>query len=422
MNPIFKRVTAALGAGAFGQVSNIAMQLFSLPIFLHYWSIEKYGLWLVFTAIPGYISMADVGMVQASGNKMTMEVSRSNNTKAQEVFHSAIVFMTITCAMVAILSAGILILLPERISFGVSEKFTVFALVLSVMIALFGGLSESLFKATNRYATGTMLGNLSRLTEWGGWIAGLALTGTFIGVACTGLAVRTACTVILIFLSNNNSYGIKWGVRLASSTEIRATIKPALSFMTFPLSSALSFQGITLLAAFFFGTAQVVVFNTYRTLARSAVQITGVFSNALSAEFAKLYSQPSREAIKEIYKKAERIGFSISIAFGAGLFIFSPTILELWTHNRVPLQWDLLALLIIYAVIGGAWHVPRVLLTSTNHHIELSKWVALTAALSFVLAYIFGENIGITGLGLAMLVSEGALALICLRLTRSFLN
>ena len=66
MNPLLSRIMAAMGAGMLGQGVNIAIQLLSLPVFLHWWDLSQYGQWLMLSAMPAYLSMADVGMVSTA--------------------------------------------------------------------------------------------------------------------------------------------------------------------------------------------------------------------------------------------------------------------------------------------------------------------------------------------------------------------
>ena len=75
---MLRRIAFGFGANAFGQIVNIVIQLFSLPLFLLYWDMSTYGSWLMISAAPSYVSMADVGMVHAAGNNMTMAMGRSD--------------------------------------------------------------------------------------------------------------------------------------------------------------------------------------------------------------------------------------------------------------------------------------------------------------------------------------------------------
>src|SRR3990167_9295719 len=104
MNPLIRRIVAALGANAFGQATNIVIQLASLPLFLHQWNMSTYGTWLMLSAMPAYLSMADVGMVSTAGNRMTMAMGNGQVAQANAVFQSALVFMLLACSGFAVLS------------------------------------------------------------------------------------------------------------------------------------------------------------------------------------------------------------------------------------------------------------------------------------------------------------------------------
>ena len=141
------------------------------------------------------------------------------------------------------------------------------ALFCKVLLSLFGGLPEQIFRAT-----GTMLGNLR--------YAWLDLISQFFRCRDLLLLAHAAGTGVSIWLAQRGDHGILWGTKLASKDEIKAMIRPAVSFMAFPLANALSLQGITLLTGALTGTAAVALFNTYRTIARVAVQLTAMLSHA----------------------------------------------------------------------------------------------------------------------------------------------
>ena len=69
------------------------IQVASLPLFLLHWDANRYGTWLMLSAVPTYLLMADVGMVATAGNRMTMEMARGRAEHANRIFHSATVFM-----------------------------------------------------------------------------------------------------------------------------------------------------------------------------------------------------------------------------------------------------------------------------------------------------------------------------------------
>ena len=399
-----------MGAGAFGQAVSILIQLASLPAFLLCWDTHRYGTWLILSAIPAYLSMADVGMVATAGNLMTMAVARGDLVKANRVFHCASVFMALVSSLVAVLSG--LVLVSGVTGMPSEQTFALWLLLLTVMVTLFTGLCEALFKASGRYAQGLMWGNVLRLAEWGGALLGLWLTGSFTSVAAGGLIARVCGLLWVMYRASRAADGLNWGWRYANLDGVRAMIKPALSFMAFPLSNALTFQGGTLLVGYLIGPAAVTVFNTARTVSRLAVQLTAIFAHALWAEFSRMYGSADMHALRQVYVHAIRMGIVSSAALSGLLYVLAPWLLRVWTHGRIPFVADLVGILLIYAAVAGMWHVPRVLLMASNQHISLANWALVSATVMLMLSYILGVRWGMTGIALAMLVSEVVIALI----------
>lgn len=411
-----------MGAGAFGQAVVIVIQIFSLPLFLKQWDTATYGTWLLLSAMPSYLAMTDLGMVATAGNRMTMALGHGDKVEANRLFHSAFMFVLAMTGGAVLLSVPVALFAPFDSLQSADQRMAICLLILGVLVAQFGGLSDAIFRATGRFAQAVMLGNMLRLLEWGGMMAGLYMAGTFTAVALGGLLVRVACTAVLVGVSAQGSHGLTWHWRHASMDEIKSLFKPALSFMVFPLSSALSLQGITLLVGHFFGPAVVAIFNSYRTIARVAVQATSILSNAVWGEFSFLFGKGGTQAVRPIYRRSLMLGAAGSVALSLILYFAAPLLLDVWSHGQIPFQaWPMLILL-GYAAIAGTWHVPRVLLLSTNQHIGLAQWSLVGAVVAMGAAYLLQGPLGIEGVCLAMLASELLMAVVCLKLARDFLR
>lgn len=411
-----------MGAGAFGQAVVIVIQIFSLPLFLKQWDTATYGTWLLLSAMPSYLAMTDLGMVATAGNRMTMALGHGDKVEANRLFHSAFMFVLAMTGGAVLLSVPVALFAPFDSLQSADQRMAICLLILGVLVAQFGGLSDAIFRATGRFAQAVMLGNVLRLLEWGGMMAGLYMAGTFTAVALGGLLVRVACTAVLVGVSAQGSHGLTWHWHHASMDEIKSLFKPALSFMVFPLSSALSLQGITLLVGHFFGPAVVAIFNSYRTIARVAVQATSILSNAVWGEFSFLFGKGGTEAVRPIYRRSLMLGAAGSVALSVILYFAAPLLLDVWSHGQIPFQaWPMLILL-GYAAIAGTWHVPRVLLLSTNQHIGLAQWSLVGAVVAMGAAYLMQGPLGIEGVCLAMLASELLMAVVCLKLARDFLR
>jgi O-antigen/teichoic acid export membrane protein len=422
MNGSARRIVAGMGANTIGQVVTIGIQLASLPLFLRYWDISRYGLWLMISAVPSYFSMADAGMVAAAGNEMTMAVARGDIATANRVFQTALIFMLGTCGLLALVGLPAALIVPWSLIVDSDRRIALCALILGVLLSLFGGLSEAIFRATGRYALGTSLSNCVRLAEWCGWVVGLVFYGSFASVALCGLVVRVLGLATTIAWSCKGQHGLQWRFRSARWVEMRAMLRPALSFMAFPLANALSFQGMTILTGVILGTSAVAVFNTYRTLARVVVQVTSVFSHALWTEFSHRFGKRGAEAIKRMYRRSALVGVRLALGLSLFLYLVGPLLLRLWTHGAIPLKSSLMLLMLIYAAVAAAWHVPRVLLLSTNEHNALAGWSLCAAVVSLLLTAVLCPVWKLDGAAVAMLVSEAGIALICAFLVQSLLK
>lgn len=410
---MLRRIISGFGANAFGQMVSIVIQLLSLPLFLLYWDTSTYGAWLILSAVPAYLSMADAGMVSAAGNKMTMAMGRSDTAEANRVFQSAFLFMAVVCSALAVLVTPLALLSPLPWSVSLDERVALAALFYQVLLALFGGLSEAVFRATGRYATGAMLSESVRLAEWGGSALGLILFHSFAGVALCGLLVRLAGTGFSVLFAKRGGHGILWGTHFAQKKEIEIMIRPAVSFLAFPLANAFSFQGVTLVVGALFGTATVTLFTSYRTIARIAVQLTGMFSHALWPEFGRLFGHGGAPAVEKLFQHSAVLGALQAFGLSVVLYFVSPWLLHLWTHGRIEFVPNLMIWMLTYAAISGLWHVPRTVLLSTNQHIGLAGWSLAAGGLSVALAFVFGRSWQIEGVAAAMLISECFIAGVC---------
>jgi O-antigen/teichoic acid export membrane protein len=125
---MMRRIISGFGANAFGQVIGIIIQFLSLPLFLLYWDASTYGSWLVLSAVPTYLSLADVGMVSASSNKIIIALGRSDSAEANRVFQSVQLFMIIVCGSFALLVTPVALFAPLPWSLSLDKRIALVAL------------------------------------------------------------------------------------------------------------------------------------------------------------------------------------------------------------------------------------------------------------------------------------------------------
>lgn len=407
-----RRIISSVGANSYAQATTIGMQLLSLPAFLTRWDLATYGQWLTLSALPAYIALADVGMVTAAANRMTMLVARGEQAEANRVFQSTMAFVLLACAAAALVVLGCIWLVPADMA-SEQNRWAIVALVVACLFTLIGGLPEAIYRATERYAMGTALSNTIRIFEWAGSLCGLFIYGTFAAVAVGALLPRVIGTLLLMLHTARSSPDFGWSFKDASTQEVRRTIAPAMSFMAFPAANALGLQGMTLVVAATLGPAATATFNVYRTMARVTVQATGTFSHALWTEFSRLFGRDEKAELAALYRKSSLVGFGVAAAASAVVYLAAPSVLHVWSKGRIAFDSDLMLLAMVYAAVAGCWHVARVLLLSTNRHAHLAWQFLAASTLSLPLGWVLCRSIGIPGAMAAMLAGEAVMLLLC---------
>jgi O-antigen/teichoic acid export membrane protein len=375
--------------------------------------VKTYGTWLVITAIPSYLSMADVGMVTVAGNRMTMLAGAGDMAGANRVFQSAQMFILLACLTIAALAIPAALYMPVALLASLDIRVALAALLAGVLLSLGAGLSGVAFRSTNRYALGISVTVTSRLLEWLGGIAGLLLVGTFAAVACGMVLVRVITLLWVSRLSTHTGDGLTWGMRDAQWAEVRAMLKPSLGFMTFPIANAISFQGFTLLTAHLLGPAAVAVFNTYRTVARVAVQVTSTLSHALWPEFARMFGSGEHRGLRTLLLRSSLLGALGAILVSVMLYFCAPLLLHIWTKGQIAFYPGPMSAFLLYAAIAGVWHIPRVILLATNQHSRLGIASLVISVLALLCAQMLGSRHQIMGLVTALIAGELMAMLVC---------
>ena len=422
-NTLRTRVISGMGANAFGIIIAVVIQLASLPIYLHYWGVSKYGVWIILSAIPTYLSLADMGIIPTAGNKMTIALGNNNTKEANRVFQSAFLFIIITCISIFIILIPIILYIPiNDIKNTFDYRVALGVLCFGVLISINMGLVEAVFRSTGRYAQGTFFINLSRLVEWGGSIIGIVIFDSFSAVAIGAILVRLISLFLLSKIAMSGIKGVHYGFKESSISELKIMVKPALSFTLMPLASSLSLQGVIILIGQMLGTTAVAQFSTYRTLARVTVQFNSTLSWALWPEFSRIYGVGGVTAVKVIFKKSSRYGLIMAILTSILLYVGSPYLIKFWTNGEIKFDPFLMLTLCVYSAFGGAVHIPKAFLLSINKHNKLAILSVINSIFLIVLSMVIGKIFGIYGFGISILISEIISLLICLNLIYSLLN
>ena len=175
------RVVAGVAAHFYAQGVTILTQLATLPIFLARWSTEQYGQWIMLSAVPIYLTVADFGIVTAAGNMMSMHNARNETAEVNRVFHSSLFIIVAVVPLLALCT--VVPLLIFGFGLNVDQRSALAALILASLLNVACGLFDSAYRPFGKYPKVTLLLTTARVVDWIGTIAGLFIGGNLTSAA-----------------------------------------------------------------------------------------------------------------------------------------------------------------------------------------------------------------------------------------------
>lgn len=401
-----------LGANAYGQLITVAIQLVSVPFFLHYWGVELYGEWLILSAIPVYLNLSDIGFASVAANDMTMRVAKGDQLGALEVYQSIWCLICTISVLIGCIVSYLIFHFPinEFLSLSIitpeQTSETLFILMLYVLLGLQGGVFNAGFRASGHYAYGTTLNNTIRLAEWLVSMVILAWGGEVYMVALATLITRLLGTIVLWMILHVQTSWLSLGLGSATLKVVLSLFKPAIAFMAFPLGLSFSLQGMVLIIGIFLGSTAVTIFSTYRTLTRVLVQVVAISNRAIWPEVSSAYGAGKMHVVNTLHQKGSSAAFWIAFAGIITLSLFGEFIIGLWTHHSFQPNHSLLYLLLVTGFLHVLWQTSWVVLMGINLHQKISVAFIMAASTGLAISVFLLPRMGISGVGIALIIAE----------------
>jgi O-antigen/teichoic acid export membrane protein len=410
-----QKLGRAFSASALGPAVTIFVQLVTVPALLRVWGAERYGEWLLLSAIPSYLSMTDMGFGSVAGNEMTMDVASGNYRRALQTFQStgalvaAASFLALGGVMISLRMVPAGGLLHVKSTSQSEVRTTLLYLSIYSLLSLYNGVIAAGYRCDGNFARGMVMQNATRLAENLAGVTAACLGAGLTGVALTLAAVRLSGTALIGYQLTRLSPWLRFGARNAQLSRIRSLFIPALAFMAFPAGNALSIQGMLLVVGLVLGPVAATTFSTLRTLTRFGSQLVEVVKNATWPELSVAFGRTDFALARRLHRMACQVSFWLSIAAVVFLLTAGGAVFRTWTHARVAFERPVFTLLLCSVVAGSLWSTSSVVALACNSHSRLAGlYVAATSA-SVLTAYLLTPHLGLIGASGALLVIDLAM-------------
>lgn len=386
-----RRVFTALLGNGVSLASRILVQLAMVPLFLYFWSPERYGEWILLSSIPAYLALADLGMADAGGNAIAHNVAAGNVEKARTVRSAVLLFVSagnIGLALVAALLFGIL-RVQNGFGFhaitGDELGWALAGLGLSVILGLQVSTLYATVRGIGRYSDQSMIQSAVALIELGAIAIALMLRPTADTIAGAMVVVRIGQWAFLNWHVRRHAPQLmRFSIR-GTREQIKALLRPSLAFMAFPVSNAIVMQGYNILIGVALGPSMLVVYSTCATAARLLQTAFVMIYNTIMPETAILIGMGKMNFVRNIHRAILFCIVAIAPLMGVALYGFILLIFGYWVRGEVQLDHAALAIIILANVIKISYYPSFAILAGTLRHQRFSL-ASLAAAGTSLLA------------------------------------
>jgi O-antigen/teichoic acid export membrane protein len=401
-----RQFTFGVFAQGYSQAVNIGSQLLVLPFLISIWGAERYGAWLIISALPSYISMADLGFAQISANDMTMRMARGDRDGAVVVNQTAWLFNSIVNVVLLIATAAFVLTVPIETAFNIHAASgdhiaaSTFLLGILTLSSLAFGVIGAGMRSVGLLWLVVTANSTARLTEVFLLIGCTYFGGGFLLVASVMLLNRFLVLGPISFWFYRRHPHLRPSIRRADIKLMRKMVVPSVAYMSYTLSYALNIQGVSLLVGMFLGPVAVVTVNAVRTFTRLGRAAASMVISSIEPIFAQLAGSDANNHGKKAFRYLIAASVLGSAIYAAGVILFGEHFLQWWTRGTVVHQDSLINLMLLAVVFEIGWYTLQTPFVSTNRHSVFALWLLVLSVGSLFFLWLTIKPWGIDAAGL----------------------
>lgn len=410
------RLLRGVGANLYAQAVTVVLQIAAVPGFLHAWGEARFGTWVVILAWTSILSLADLGVMVASGNAMTMALAAGNPVLARRLIWHTLQWVTAVAVLLLAVLAMVVPFLPYAIGSAEDPDLhnTILVLAAVTLAGLPLGTFELGFRADGRYAAGVARTSTVRLIETAAALSAALLGSSLLGAAEAMLAVRLVGLIVVAMALRRRARWLLGSIAPGGWRELAGLARSAVAAGMVPTGLLLGIQGATVAASAVVTTSAVAAFVAARTLTRALVQALGLVNHALMPELAMAVGACDNRRALALLRLNLIAAAGLLLPGWVALVVFGPRLMQLWTGGRLHPDPVFFAAMASAACLHGAWLSASNLLLAVNRQGEYAFWLLALAAMSCLLTVVLGRVWGLPGVAAASLLGEAAMVAIVL--------
>ena len=389
-------------------VCNLLLVFFCTPIIIRELGEASYGVYVILGSIGGILSIASLGMGEATLKYVSEYVTSGNHLEVRKVFTSTfLLYSTIGLGLSIVLftipSPFVKLLKIDQVE-NATFLFRITAVIF--WVHLMNGSVSSIPAAVQRYEFASFVSFIQNLLQFI-----LVILAIRLGYGLRGLMCVTLGNALLILPVNFTlgKYLIPYlGFSWPGKAGFRKVFRYGLTIFASRLIGLLWQYSDHILLSSMIGPQAVGIFSVPRQTIGKGIDLINAGMAVLFPHFSSLSSDfaKNKEEIISTYVMATQLGLMASIALCVPLSIMLPDFLRLWISVKFSENASLIATILASCyVIRGASLAYDALFKGLGYP-KYIFYYTLTSSLSIFLVDIISIPLwGINGIGLSYIIS-----------------
>ncbi len=403
-------------ANLFGKLVLLAQQVILVPVFLWKWDAEYYGAWLVISAIPLTLNLANLGLGSAAAARIVLELGKGKVRDANSLLVNSFL------GILGMLGGVVIVLyfIPEKFyAFGndfpiLNASPIICLLMLSVLLNSLQGPFEGFYVYKHKASLGINLRTVSSGFQVLAIVIALLLGSQAFGVAlgiCVASFVGTGLYILVIskYLEKPFNYDFSWWC-------YRELLGNGAGFQLGSLWQAIYFQGSIWTANALLGPAGAATWATLRILSRVGNQLIVLVNHSVKPELRTVVARHDFKRAQNLYSMASVITLALSLLVAVGLAVAGWYVYELWVGQKFNVPYAVWPLLGISLVLNALWWTSSIVYESLNKPWPLNICGVFSSIISVgVMAFVAHASKSIIAFPLGTIVFDGLMTLLIFR-------
>jgi len=413
-NSIHERAFSGALASGLSVAAQLVMQILQVPLLLHVWGKEQYGVWVAVFAAFSLLNALDLGHQTYVGNLLNRYYFENKELFQRTLASSLLV--TVVFGLIEIVLLGFLVnndwfvgligFKQTTWSGGAFSLIILFAAWVCVQNPLF--MATRVWVPTGQFARSQIWAVAYRVGQFSVAVVVALLGGSIIGATLGWVAGgMLVCGFVFWDLRASGREFYPWwkggSLREGGANWLRSIWMTANGIL-----EQSSTNGVTLMISQILGVAALPAFTTVRTFANIATTGTGVVLTPLQIDFVRFKVNREYDKLAQSFAV---IWFGLGTFIALVLVIFSPfmgIIYRLWTHGALSFDYILYATLGISVAVRGVG-APMANYIVFINHLGAQSWGAVVRAIIVVGGTVLLlPRMGLVGAGLAIALAEMA--------------